>query len=140
MKSRKMPPKFALTLLLFTGLWSFEVSAQNQARFSNIRPGMKDYEVEREAVRLANKRAREYAWPEEFWKAKIISDHWENIRDEEGNLVAREIHLELYAVMNSGKCAMADFTYREKLKEDGKSTRVVFVYDHIGDMVNIACE
>jgi hypothetical protein len=116
------------------------VVAQNQARFSNIQAGMKDYEVEREAVRLANKQARNYNWPEEFWKAKIISDHWKDIRDEDGDLVAREIHLELYAVMNSGKCAMADFTFREKLHEDGKSTRVLFLYDHIGDMVNVACE
>ena len=129
----------SIVILLFL-LFNVQAMAQNRARFSNIKPGMKDYEVEREAVRLANKRAREYAWPEEFWKAKIISDHWENIRDNEGNLVAREIHLELYAVMNSGKCAMADFTFREKLHEDGKSTRVLFLYDHIGDMVNVACE
>lgn len=128
-----------LTLLLML-LFAVPATAQNQARFSNIKPGMKDYEVEREAVRLANKRAREYAWPEEFWKAKIISDHWEDIRDHEGYLVAREIHLELYAVMNSGKCAMADFTFREKLHEDGKSTHILFLYDHIGDMVNVQCE
>ncbi len=127
---------FMLFLLLIT-IPSF---AQNQARFSNIKPGMKDADVEREAVRLANKRAREYAWPEEFWKAKIISDHWENIRDEEGYLVAREIHLELYAVMNSGKCAMADFTFRETLEEDGKYSRLKFKYDRIGDMVNVQCE
>jgi len=128
------------TLLFLLIIFSLSAQAQNQARFSNIKPGMKDADVEREAVRLANKRAREYAWPEEFWKAKIISDHWENIRDEEGYLVAREIHLELYAVMNSGKCAMADFTFRETREEDGKYSRLKFKYDRIGDMVNVQCE
>jgi len=114
--------------------------AQNRARFSNIVAGMKDWEVEAEAVKLANKRAREYAWPEEYRKAKIISDHWKNIYDCDGYLIAREIHLELYAIMRSGRCAMADFTFREKLHEDGKSTRVLFLYDHIGDLVFIECE
>ncbi len=132
-----MPRYLFILFLLLLSVTSF---AQNQARFSNIIRGMKDADVEREALRLANKKAREYHWPEEFWKAKIISDHWKNFYDEEGNLMAREIHLELYAVMNSGKCAMADFTFREKLHEDGKSTRVMFLYDHIGDMVNVQCE
>ena len=114
--------------------------AQNQARFSKIKAGMKDAEIEREAVRLANKRAHYYAWPEEFWQAKIISDNWEEIRDHDGCLVAREIHIELYAVMNSGKCAMADCTFRQKLIEDGRYSRVKFYYHRIGDMMYIPCE
>ena len=126
--------------MLFLLLITTPAMAQNQARFSNIEPGMKDPDIEREAVRLANKRAREYNWPEEFWKAKIISDHWKTFRDEEGYILAREIHLELYAVMNSGKCAMADFTFRETMEEDGKYSRLKFRYDHIGDMVNVPCE
>ena len=114
--------------------------SQNEVRFSSIKAGMKDLDIEREAVRLANKRAIEYHWPEEFWKAKIISDDWEDIFDADGDLAARKIHIELYARMNSGKCAMADFTFKEKLDEDGQFSRILFLYDHIGDMVNIECE
>lgn len=132
-------PRLILLILCAVCL-SNPMLAQNKVRFSSIKPGMRDAEIEREAVRLANKQARKYAWPEEFWQAKILSHAWEELRDQDGNLVAREIHIELYAVMNSGKCAMADCAFREKLHEDGKSTRVVFKYHRIGDMVNIPCE
>src|ERR1039458_9628913 len=107
--------------LLFS--WS-PASAQNQVKFSKLKPGMRDEFIEREAVRLANKRAMLYAWHEEFRQAKIISDNWEDIIDCDGNLVGREIHIELYATLFSGKCAMADFTFREKLIEDGRYSHI----------------
>ena len=96
--------------------------------------------IEQEAVRLANRQARNYQWPEEFYKAKIISRRWHNFYAPDGCVIARVIHIELYAHMRSGRCAMVDVTYKEKLDADGPNSRILFLYDKIGDMVNVECE
>src|SRR5436190_14362963 len=112
--------KVVVTFFLIALCSSFSSSyGQNLTKFSDIKPGMRDKWIEREAVRLANKRGMNYNWHERYLKAVIISSDWEPYGTRDGCLKGRKIHLELYAEMPGGKCFMADFIFKEKLREDG---------------------
>lgn len=125
-------------LVLFIFL-SVPALAQNQVKFSEIIPGMKNEWLENECIRLGNKRAAEYMWPEEFSRAKILSKKWEILYDRNGFAKARKIHVQLYGTMNSGRCGMADFFFKENLLGD-ETWSDVLVYHSVGDIVYVDCE
>lgn len=120
-------------------LLSTPAFAQNQARFSDIKPGMEDKNLEWQAVREANKRGLMFCWKEDFTKAVIISPKWELDLDKDGFVKARKIHVILYSVLWSGKCAMTDFTFKQKLLPDETFSGQLY-YQAVGDMVYAECE
>ena len=113
--------------------------AQNLARFSDIRPGMTDGEIEQRAVKIANQRAWDLRCPEDYTQAVIISHKWKQELDRDGFVTGRVIHLELYCERPEGKCGMADFVFKQKHLGEGEYTRKLF-FVAMGDMVTIDCE
>jgi hypothetical protein len=130
--------KYRILFLVIALFYTMYCHAQNQAKFSDIKPGMSDRWLEREGVRLANKRGMNYAWHERYFKAIIISGDWEPYFTCDGFLKGRLLHMELYAEMPNGKCAMGDFTFKQKLLED--DTLSDLYYDSAGDLVYVDCE
>jgi hypothetical protein len=119
--------------------WAVPALAQNQARFSDIKPGMVNKDLEYQAIREANKRGLTLCWKEDFTKAVIISKKWEYELNKDGFAEARKIHMVLYAVLWSGKCAMTDFTFKQKLLPDDTFSDKLY-YQSVGDMVYVECE
>ncbi len=128
-------------LLLFFAIFCLcsSSNAQNQAKFSGIKPGMKDEKLEKMAVKLANKRGMVFDWHEVYYKAVIISDKWELDLDRDGFLKGRKIHMELLSILPSGRCAMTDFTFKQKLLHDEKFSSALY-YDRVSDLVYVDCE
>ncbi len=122
-------------LLLIAAL---PASAQNKTKFSNIKAGIKDEWLEHQALRIANKRATDLHWLAEYKKATIISSQWQVILDDEGYLIGRKIHMELYCVLPEGNCKMADFTFKQKYKDDGYQDRLICI--KVGQLFNVDCE
>jgi hypothetical protein len=112
--------------------------AQNHVKYTDIKPGMHDRWLEREGVRLANKRGMEYHWHERYTKAIILSNDWELYYDHFGCLHGRCIRMELLAEMPNGQCAMADFTFKQPLRND--DTPSDLSYDTMGDFIYIDCD
>lgn len=131
----KFPAVF-IVVMIFSCL---RASGQNQARFSDVKPGMTNKALERQAVWLANKRGMNYNWHQRYKKAVIISRKWDLLLDKNGFLKGRRIHMELYAEFPNGKCAMADFSFRQKLLVD-ETFSDELQYDSAGDIVEIECE
>ena len=127
-------------LFLVAGVLSHNSTrAQNLARFSNIKPGMQDGDIERRAVKIANQRAWDLRCPEDYTKAIIISHKWKHELDRNGFVTGRVIHLELYCERPDGKCGMADFIFKQKHLGEGAYTQRLF-FVAMGDMVTIDCE
>jgi len=114
-------------------------AAQNQVRFSDIKPGMTNPSIEKQAIWLANRREANYTRREEYHKAVIISNKWEPDPDKNGFYKGCELHIELYGEMPNGKCIMADFTFIEKLLPNETYSKVLD-YGSVGDMVYVECE
>ena len=112
--------------------------AQNQVKFSDIKAGMKNRQLERQALRIANERATDLHWLAEYKKATIISKKWQPILNDEGYLVGRKITMELYCVEQNGNCEMADFTFKQKYTDEGYSERLICI--KIGQFINVDCE
>ncbi len=123
-------------LLTFLAVPAF---AQNKARFSDIKAGMEDRDLEYQAIREANKRGLMFCWKEDFTKAVIISKKWEYELDKDGFAIARKIHMVLYAVLWSGRCTMTDFTFKQKLLPNETFSDKLY-YQSVGDMVYVECE
>jgi hypothetical protein len=131
--------KQLLGIFICSLLINIQAFSQNKVKFSDIKPGMKDEQLEKEALRIANKRGIDYAWREYYTKAVIISDKWELEYTKNGFLKGRKIHMNLYGKLPQGKCAISDFTFKEKLLPDEKFSDMLY-YDHVGDMVYVDCE
>lgn len=112
---------------------------QNLVRFSDIKAGMNDWYIEKEAVRLANKWATDTRCPEEYTKAVIVSADWEYYYHINGELAGRKLLVQVYCERPGLQCGMADFTFRQKYLGDhefsGKLT-----CKRIGDMIAVECE
>lgn len=117
---------------------SISAIAQNQAKFSDIKAGMKNKWLEQQALRIANERATDLHWLAEYKKATIISKKWQPILNDYGYLVGRKIHMELYCVEQNGNCEMADFTFKQKYKAEGYSNRLICI--KVGQLYNVDCE
>jgi hypothetical protein len=99
---------------------------------------MKDEWVEHLAIRAASERGTNVHWLVEYKKAKIISQEYELVRDAEGYLLGRVVNIELYCVKPNGDCAMADFVFKQKYKDDHYVNRLTAL--HVGEFINIDCE
>jgi len=128
-----------ILLLLVTSACSLSVFAQNRARFSDIRPGMLDGEIEQRALKIANQRAVDLRCPEDYTKAVIISRKWVHELDKDGFATGRTIHVELYARTEDGKCGMTDFMFRQKHLGEGEYSRKLY-FVSMGDMFTVDCE
>jgi hypothetical protein len=127
-------------LLLFALLCtSAPAFSQNQVRFSDIKRGMQDDELEYQAIKLANKQAAAYQWPEEFSRATIVSSRWTILYDKNGFAKARKIHMQLYGRMLSGKCAMANFIFKQNILPD-ETFSDKLRYHSVGDILYVDCE
>jgi hypothetical protein len=126
-------------VLIIAIFFSASAYAQNQTRFSDIKPGMQDTELEWQAIKEANKRGLTFCWKEDFTKAVIISPKWELEMDSEGFVKWRKIHMVLYAVQWNGRCAITDFTFKQKLLPDETFSDKLY-YQSVGDMVYVECE
>lgn len=118
---------------------SATVNAQNKVRFSEIKAGMTDKALEKDALKIANKRGIDYCWREYYTKAVITSEKWEMAYNKNGFLVGRRIHMMLYGKLPEGKCVISDFTFKEKLLPDEKFSNILY-YDHVGEMVHVECD
>jgi hypothetical protein len=116
-----------------------EARGQNLATFSDIRPAMKNKNIEKAAVFLANQKSAEWYWPEDYKKAVIISDKWSDIYDKFGRLKGQKINMVLYGEMPDGKGVLTDFTFIRKLKSDEKLSDYLSYYS-VGDMVYAEAE
>ena len=130
--------KYITSLVFIVFLHNIPAIAQNQARFSDIKAGMRNKQLERQALRIANERATDLHWLAEYKKATIISKKWQPILNDEGYLVGRKIHMELYCVEQNGNCEIADFTFKQKYKGEGYSDRVICI--KVGQLYNVDCE
>ena len=128
-------------VLLSIVVFSFCTSsiAQNKAKFSDIKPGMTDAKLEKMAVKLANKRGMVFNWHEVYYKAVILSKNWELDLDRDGFLKGRKIHMQLLAILPSGRCATTDFTFKQKLLHNEKFSSALY-YDRVSDLVYVDCE
>ena len=128
-----------ILLLIATLLFSTGAYAQNAARFSDLKAGMTDRGLELQAIREANKRGIAFCWREDYSKAIIISPKWEMDLDANGYLRARKIHVQLYGTLSNGRCAVTDFTFKQKLLRNEKFSTKLY-YESVGDMVYVECE
>lgn len=112
---------------------------QNNARFSAIKPGMRNERLENEAIWLANKKAGTIKCDEEFIDAKITSEDWGMDYDMQGRLTGRHLHMELYGETRNGKCGMSHCVFRQKLQGDNTfSPRLKLV--ELGEFFAMECE
>ena len=130
--------KYFIALLFVIFIAVLPATAQNKAKFSDIRPGMEDEWLEHQALRIANERATDLHWLAEYKRATIISKKWQVILDNEGYLVGRKIHMELYCVEPNGNCQIADFTFKQKYKDGEYKDRLICT--HVGELFNVDCE
>lgn len=113
--------------------------SQNYAKFSHIKAGMKDYHLQQEALRAANKRGSDIRCREDYSKAVITSEDWEVERNDEGFIMGRHLHMELYGETPDGKCGVAHCILRQKmLGDDTYSTKLKLV--EMGAFYSMMCE
>jgi hypothetical protein len=114
-------------------------SAQNYARYSDIKANMVDRHVEHQAVMAANKRAATLRCKESYEDAKIVSDDWDKIYSEAGRLIGRAIHMELYGTNYEGKCGVSHCIFQQKMRgDDTYSPKLTLV--ELGPFYNLKCE
>ena len=136
-KQRVMMKCFGLfQLVILIGVWP--ACAQNKVKYSDIKAGMEDEWLEHQALKIANERATDLHWLANYKKAKIISYKWHLLLDRDGNLIGRDIHLELYCVEPNGNCQMADFAFKQKYKDGEFQDRLICT--KVGELLNIDCE
>ena len=131
--------KHSAFILLAFFLFIAPAIAQNQARFSDITPGMKVGWIERDAIKLANRLAGNRRCPEEYTKAKILSYDWIFELDRWGYVTGRKIHIELYCELPDGHCGMADFIFREKLMDNDEFADKL-QFEKMGALYTVDCE
>ena len=111
--------------------------AQNHARFSDIKPGMVNRELEYAGVREANKKAAQLGCREEYTQATITSASWE-LFYEDGELLGRKIHMEVYGRTWEGQCGVTHFLFRQKYL--GHHEYAKLKCDEINDFYTLECE
>ncbi|MCF8451132.1 MAG: hypothetical protein K9G49_14760 [Taibaiella sp.] len=100
---------------------------------------MKDYHLQQEALRAANKRGSDIRCREDYSKAVITSEDWEVERNDEGFIMGRHLHMELYGETPDGKCGVAHCILRQKmLGDDTYSTKLKLV--EMGAFYSMMCE
>ena len=128
-----------VTLFLFAFIIpTLPTYAQNKIKFSDIKAGMRNEGIERQALWLANERATNLHWLAEYKKAKIISDKWQVVGSDPEEPICRIIHIELYCEKQDGDCEMSDFTFREKFKDGKYQHKLLFL--NAGDFIHVDCE
>jgi len=126
-------------LLLAIVLFNTTLTAQNRARFSDFKAGMTDEGLVKQALKTANERALNLRCPETYTRGVILSYNWINELDKNGFIKARRIHIELYCEKPDGRCAIADYTFKQKHDiDDVFSSRLIF--EKVGSMYYVDCE
>ncbi len=128
-------------LLLFLFVFSFALGAlgQNKARYSDVKASMKKPQLEAHALYVANKRAAALRCREEFKIAKIVSDDWEVMRTDDGMIIARYIHMELYGETADGRCGMSHCIFRQNMLADNTYSPRLKV-ENLGAFYDLECE
>ncbi|GAA4469209.1 hypothetical protein GCM10023093_28220 [Nemorincola caseinilytica] len=113
--------------------------AQNSARYRDIKRSWRDPELEYSGLVAANKKAASIRCQEHYILAKIVSDDWEVLANEDGNIVARYIHMELYGETRDGRCGVAHCVFRQKrMGDETYSSHLRLV--ELGEFYNMECE
>jgi hypothetical protein len=123
-----------ITCLCTTGAWS-----QNRARFSDVKAGMKNRDLEMEALMVANKRAATTRCREEFSRAVIVSDGWETERNAEGIITGRHLHMELYGETDDNRCGMSHCIFRQNVQGDDRYSGKLKLVD-MGPFYDLECK
>jgi hypothetical protein len=118
---------------------SYTANAQNYARYSDIKAGMKNLHLEHDAVRAANKRAAAMRCRESFSDAVIVSEAWEKEGRCDGQLMGRYIHMELYGETPDGRCGVAHCVFGQKVLADDTYSPKLHVVE-IGTFYHLECE
>lgn len=113
--------------------------AQNHARYSDIKRTWRDERLEHQALDAANRFAATMRCPEQFLRAKIVSEGWEIVGDEPGMVAGRYIHMELYGETKDDRCGVAHCIFRQrKLADNTYSPRLKIV--ELGEFYVLECE
>ncbi len=131
----RKPVVVCLLLLSF----QFSVMAQNHARFSDVKAGMHSQRLENEALFLANKKASTIRCGEVYRRAVIVSDGWEVERNQEGFIIGRHLHMELYGETKDGKCGMSHCVFRQRRMGD-ETFAPKMKLEELGAFYTLECE
>ena len=131
---------FVRSLLLTLGIAFVSASlfAQNYAHYCDIKPGMRNRDLEKSGVIAGNRKAGQLGCKEVFTMATIVSTEWELFYDEADNLVGRKIEMELYGETWEGKCGVCHFTFKQKYL--GHHEYGNLRCDFMGDFYDMDCE
>lgn len=128
-----------ITCLVIVVLCSLNSIAQNYAKYSDIRAYMIDRKVEHQAVMAANKRAASLKCKESFQDAKIVSDNWGIMRNDNDKVTGRFLHMELYGATYEGKCGVAHCVVMQKMRGDDTYSPKLTLLE-MGDFYTLKCE
>ncbi|MES2704694.1 MAG: hypothetical protein V4649_18785 [Bacteroidota bacterium] len=128
----------SILLLLAASLGSVAQSRSN-ARFSDVKPAMKNTCLEKNAVLWANRRAKDELCREVYEKAVIVSDDWELCTDKRRYVTARRIHMVLYGTGQNNRCGMAHFVFYQKHEGRGYFAHRL-KGEQTGDFYDAVCE
>jgi len=112
--------------------------AQNHARYHDIKRSWKDPELEYTALVEANRKAAAIRCQEHYILAKIVSDDWEVMANEDGNIVGRYLHMELYGETRDGKCGVSHCVFKQRRMGDETYARLRIV--ELGEFYDMECE
>lgn len=133
-----MISKIILTMALVASCITY-ASAQNSARFSDVRAGMCNEWAEHEAIRWANKRANDLRCREVYKDAVIVSDKWVLCTDKYRYVTGRKVHMVLYGETYDGHCGMAHFIFIQPHEGRGYFSRKL-KGEQIGNFYDVVCE
>lgn len=126
-------------IVLLVCLNSTTAVAQNHARYGDIKRTWRDERLEHQALDEANRFAATMRCPEQFLRAKIVSEGWEIVSDEPGTVPGRYIHMELYGETNDDRCGVAHCIFRQRrLADNTYSPRLKIV--ELGEFYVLECE
>jgi len=100
---------------------------------------MKDKRLEEEALWVANKRATTTRCREEYVWAKIVSENWELERNEDGEIIGRHLHMELYGETDDGRCGVSHCIFRQRVQGDNTYAPKLKLAD-MGPFYALDCE
>lgn len=131
--------KIFIALFLILSLQGSHTYAQNHARFRDFKAGMIDENLVKQALKIANERALNLRCPETYTKGIILSYNWINELDKNGFVNARRIHIELYSERPDGRCAIADYTFKQKHEIDDVFSKKL-IFEKVGGSYFVDCE
>lgn len=109
-------------------------------KFSAVKAGMTNPDIEQQALKLVNEKATKEGWKERYSKAKIISTAWDIRKNQyTSEIISRHISVLLYGVWPDGKCKSVDFGFYQDYAGGGNYTKNL-LYGGIGVMNRVDCE